>query len=318
VSDLLPEALASAIAEVLADNQREWRKDNERRDAEQRATIAELRNEVLVLKAELLELAKTHLNAMDERIAARLMALRDGEPGPQGEPGLPGERGLMGETGPQGEQGEQGLPGVRGERGLDGLPGEKGEPGERGEPGECGPEGAPGAAGVGLQGERGEPGVTGPQGEKGADGLTGPRGPGIKRALIDKAGNLILTWEDGTTTDVGGVMGLNGMDGKDGAPGKDGRDGLGIEDMVWEYDGERALTLKAMRGDVCVSKTIQIPIPIDRGVFKVEESYAKGDLVTYAGSVWIAQKDAPEGKPDESNGAWRLCVKRGRDGRDAK
>jgi hypothetical protein len=63
---------------------------------------------------------------------------------------------------------------------------------------------------------------------------------------------------------------------------------------------------------------IRLPIPIDRGVFRLGENYEKGDIVSYAGSGWIAQKDNPEGKPDESNGAWRLFVKRGRDGKDGK
>jgi hypothetical protein len=45
--------------------------------------------------------------------------------------------------------------------------------------------------------------------------------------------------------------------------------------------------------------------------------YRKGDGVTWGGSFWIAQKDAPEGRPGLSDD-WRLAVKKGRDGRDGR
>jgi hypothetical protein len=53
---------------------------------------------------------------------------------------------------------------------------------------------------------------------------------------------------------------------------------------------------------------------LDRGVFKAGDTYEAGDVVTWDGSMWIAQKDTTE-KPKESD-AWRLSVKKGRDGRD--
>ena len=42
--------------------------------------------------------------------------------------------------------------------------------------------------------------------------------------------------------------------------------------------------------------------------------YAKGDGVTFGGSLFIAQTDAPAGKPEETPD-WRLAVKRGREGK---
>jgi len=54
---------------------------------------------------------------------------------------------------------------------------------------------------------------------------------------------------------------------------------------------------------------------LDQGVFRESEAYEKGDGVTFGGSFWIAQKDAPEGKPGTS-ADWRLAVKKGRDGKD--
>lgn len=76
-----------------------------------------------------------------------------------------------------------------------------------------------------------------------------------------------------------------GKDGKDGEKGEKGADG-----HSFEY----------------------------RGVFKEGQEYTRGNAVTFGGSLWFAQKDAPEGKPgltgDEN---WVLAVKRGRDGKDA-
>lgn len=154
----------------------------------------------------------------------------------------------------------------------------------------AGPAGAQGLPGErGERGERGEQGVCGARGEPGEPGEQGLKGD----------------------------RGERGETGPQGAQGPAGRDGLSMEDIRAEYDGERGLTFKLQRGDVTKLLKFRLPIPIDRGVFKEHAAYEKGDLVTYAGSIWIAQRDDPPGKPDESNGAWRLCVKRGRDGRDS-
>ena len=54
----------------------------------------------------------------------------------------------------------------------------------------------------------------------------------------------------------------------------------------------------------------------DRGVWKDGEEYQKGDVVTFGGSVFFAQK-ATADKPTTSD-AWRMSVKRGRDGANGK
>lgn len=51
---------------------------------------------------------------------------------------------------------------------------------------------------------------------------------------------------------------------------------------------------------------------IDRGVFREDGEYWRNNAVSFGGSLWIAQKDHPEGKPDASDD-WRLAVKHGRD-----
>lgn len=95
---------------------------------------------------------------------------------------------------------------------------------------------------------------------------------------------------------------------------KDGRDGLGVEDFDIALDG-RDLTVTITRGDFTKSRTVRIPALLDAGVFREGTAYEKGDCVSFGGSTWIAQKDAPEGKPGTSDD-WRLAVKKGRDGKD--
>ena len=162
-------------------------------------------------------------------------------------------------------------------------------------------DGAPGRDGE--PGPRGEPGPMGPQGEKGADGV------GMAGAVIDRDGNLVITLTNGETKMLGPVVG------KDGAPGRDGADGLGFEDMSFDFDDAGRPVATFSRGDVV--KSVRLPCIIDRGVYKPDAAYLKGDAVSYGGSLWIAQKDAPEGRPDGSPD-WRLAVKKGRDGRDVE
>lgn len=59
----------------------------------------------------------------------------------------------------------------------------------------------------GERGERGEPG----------ESIKGETGVGLAGALIDRSGVLVLTLSDGTTRDLGVVVGKDGRDGKDGA-----------------------------------------------------------------------------------------------------
>jgi hypothetical protein len=55
-----------------------------------------------------------------------------------------------------------------------------------------------------------------------------------------------------------------------------------------------------------------------RGVYDPGANYQKNSLVTYDGCLWIA-KSATGSAPGNPGGSdWKMCVKRGRDGRDAK
>lgn len=106
-------------------------------------------------------------------------------------------------------------------------------------------------------------------------------------------------------------------DGKDGRDGADGRDGLGFDDLSVEQSGERGVVLRFARADAVREFPLAFPVVVDRGVHKADAKYMRGDAVTFGGSLWIAQKDAPSDKPGQGDG-WRLAVKKGRDGRDGK
>jgi ketosteroid isomerase-like protein len=147
-----------------------------------------------------------------------------------------------------------------------------------------------------------------PSAKDGKDGADGKDGVSLAGAFIDRDGNLAITLSNGEVKSLGPVAG------KDGEPGKPGEDGFGFDDLSVEYDGEKTMTLKFTKGERVKEFLINMPVPIDRGVFKDDGEYKSGDGVSWAGSFWIAQKDNPTGKPDA--GDWRLSVKRGRDGRD--
>lgn len=54
----------------------------------------------------------------------------------------------------------------------------------------------------------------------------------------------------------------------------------------------------------------------DAGVWMQSETYPKGAAVTFGGSLWISQIDGNISKPSKDR-AWRLAVKKGRDGKGA-
>lgn len=181
-----------------------------------------------------------------------------------------------------------------------------------------GPQGLPGEPGKSVTVEEVLPAIEEmiekkvsalPKAKDGKDGI------GVAGAILGRDGELVLTLSDGSTKDLGVIL---GKDGEPGRPGVDGKDGVGFDDLEAVYDGERAVTLKFTRGDNVKEFSFKMPVVLDRGVFKEDrpQPYEKGDGVTFGGSFWIAQKDAPEGKPQDGSKDWRLSVKRGRNGAD--
>jgi hypothetical protein len=91
-----------------------------------------------------------------------------------------------------------------------------------------------------------------------------------------------------------------------------GANGFDLEafDLQLKEDG-RTLVFSFKDAQRELVKEVVLPIVLDAGVYRAEQTYVKGDGVTYSGSFWIAQKDAP-GTPGQDDG-WRLAVKKGRD-----
>lgn len=166
--------------------------------------------------------------------------------------------------------------------------------------------------------DRGEKGEQGPPGERGLDGKDAleiviqpdldpaksyPRG-----TFVTHMGGLVRSCRK--TTPLAEAEGLEGA-------------GWvvivrGIASAEVEYPSERTMRTVFTYTDGAKTVTeVRYPGPLDKGVFREGDVYERGDGVTFGGSWWIAQKDAPDGKPGLS-ADWRLAVKRGRDGKDAK
>lgn len=54
------------------------------------------------------------------------------------------------------------------------------------------------------------------------------------------------------------------------------------------------------------------------GTWQPDATYQNGDMVTRSGSVWACQANHVRSTPGVDHTNWRLAVKRGRDGKDAR
>jgi len=159
----------------------------------------------------------------------------------------------------------------------------------------------------------------------------GHDGVGITGAFIDRQGHLVLTLSDGSTKDVGGVVGKDGAEGKavdmedvrrqiakaiDAIPKpKDGLDGMGFDDFDLILDETRGWLLRLVQGDRV--KEILIPIPWFKGNWEAGTTYPKGAGVRWDGHFWWALKETAE-QPGEGSSAWQIVVSRGKQGREGK
>lgn len=180
----------------------------------------------------------------------------------------------------------------------------------------------------------------------------GKDGVSVSDALVNRAGELVLTLSDGVTKNVGPVVGHKGdpgdrgevgpagpkgdsgesiqgergekgIDGRDGTNGIDGKDGLsfGPDDIVgFAVDPEaRTATLRVKRGDR--DKTFEAPFTgsmVYRDIWREGQPYVKGDITTWAGSAWVCLADATTAKPGLATAesrSWKLMVKSGSPGK---
>jgi hypothetical protein len=138
------------------------------------------------------------------------------------------------------------------------------------------------------------PPARGDKGDPGTDGV------GLAGFLIDRDGILVATTSKGEAVRLGQVV---------------GRDGLGFEDVDFEYDGERTVTAKFVRGGAELKRIPwRFPVIIDRGYWKLGFKAEKGDAVTHDGTLWIALRDTGAKPSTEAKDDWRIGVRKGRDG----
>ncbi len=150
----------------------------------------------------------------------------------------------------------------------------------------------------------------------------GKDGVGLTGAFQSREGTLIITLSDGTTKDVGTIVGRD-VDmaevtrqikeaiaaiplPKD---GRDGIDGVGFDDLGLSWDDQGRPYLRFVRGEIVKSFRLDGAY---RGVWKAGETYLAGDKATWGGSLFIARQDTTD-KP-ETTAAWQLAVKHGKTG----
>lgn len=242
--------------------------------------------------------ADCDVEAVERMIEERFAALPAPQPGQPGEPGADGKDVDM--------EAVAALISEAAERAVAALP-----PAEPGVPGKDGRDVDMAEVKRFIADEVAVAVSTLPPAEKGSDGKDGI---GLADALIDKDGRLVITMTDGRTKELGVVIGKDGRDGENGVAGET----FTLDDFdIIPLDDGRSFKFCFTRGGAMHSFEFSFPVVLDRGVWREGGAYTKGDAVSWAGSLWIAQRDAP-GKPDTADGGWRLSVKRGRDGKDAK
>ena len=102
---------------------------------------------------------------------------------------------------------------------LSELKGEKGDKGDKGDTGNAG-----------TAGEKGDTGNTGTTGADGKNGKDGKDGVGIAKAEINANGELVITYTDGRTANLGKVVGADGKDGLTPFIGENGNWWIGEKD----------------------------------------------------------------------------------------
>lgn len=92
----------------------------------------------------------------------------------------------------------------------------------------------------------------------------------------------------------------------------------GLKAIQIEQSGDRVFRVVAERtsGEKSALECA-MPVLLDRGRYSDEKSYEVGDVVDWSGSMWIAQEPSKGIEPRPDAAAWRLSVRRGRDGKDA-
>jgi hypothetical protein len=270
-------------------------------------------------------------------------------PGPPGPAGCHGEKGespseaqllaiihplipapIVGPAGPPGEKGDtptaEQLQAIVQRLIPPPVPGERGAPGERGERGAPGDRGADGLAPSAdelraiiaplipapVTGERGADGINGKDGRDGTNGRDAldlevlpeiDEARGYPRGTYARhAGGLWRSFES--------TLGMRGWECI--------VEGVADETETLLDDGRTVVRRTIYSSGRVFERSASAATVLDKGVYKADVPYAPGDAVTWAGSLWIAQRreaSLPYGKPSTPGSGWRLAVKAGRDAR---
>lgn len=134
--------------------------------------------------------------------------------------------------------------------------------------------------------------------QAGADGV------GLAGAMIDRAGELVVTTTKGETIRLGKVV------------GEDGRHGLSFETAAGQYDSERGYVITLGAGER--STELVLPYMVHRGFWREGLGTKAGQSITHDGALWIAKRDNASKPCLENEQDWALAARKGRDGKDGK
>jgi hypothetical protein len=112
--------------------------------------------------------------------------------------------------------------------------------------------------------------------------------------------------------------------GPPGPPGPMGPEGLGFDDLSFDYVGQRTLRVAWSRGDRVKTQDVSLTgfpdVDPDDLAWRADKTYHRGDIVQLHGA-WIAKGTSVGMRPGsgaDAAASWKLFLKAGKDGRDAK
>lgn len=135
-------------------------------------------------------------------------------------------------------------------------------------------------------------------------GADGADGVGLAGAMIDRAGELVITTTKGEAIRLGKVV------------GNDGQDGLSFDTAAGEYDAERGFVITLGAGDR--RKELVLPYMVHRGFWREGMGVKAGESTTHDGALWIAKRSNASKPCLENDQDWILGARKGRDGKDGK
>ncbi|UQA69541.1 hypothetical protein K1516_16610 [Stenotrophomonas maltophilia] len=135
-------------------------------------------------------------------------------------------------------------------------------------------------------------------------GSDGADGVGLAGAMIDRAGELVITTTKGEAIRLGKVV------------GDDGQDGLSFDTAAGEYEAERGFVITLGAGDR--RKEFVLPYMVHRGFWREGMGVKAGESTTHDGALWIAKRSNASKPCLENDQDWILGARKGRDGKDGK